>query len=103
MAQAFCASRFQTWTKVIMPAALGAVFTGLRLGLSRAISGMIVIELTLIPAGIGGEIVRYRSRFDAANLYATTLTIIAEGVILVGAARAIELIILRRLRGGAAL
>lgn len=100
MARAFTATRPQIWTNVILPAAAGPIFAGLRLGISRAISGMIVIELTLVPAGLGGLISSYGSQFQAADLYAVTLTIVAQGVLLVALARAVERHIQRRLAGG---
>jgi ABC-type nitrate/sulfonate/bicarbonate transport system permease component len=97
MAEAFGASRRQTWQTVIVPSAFAPVFTGLRVGLAHAISGMIVIELTLIPAGLGGLIVNFRSAFAAGDLYGVTLMILLEGFVLVGAARLLERWVARRL------
>lgn len=97
MARAFAASRRQTWQTVIVPSSFAPVFTGLRVGLAHAISGMIVVELTLIPAGLGGLIVNFRSAFAAADLYAVTLMILIEGLVLVGAARLLERRVARRL------
>lgn len=99
MARSFTATRRQVWTTVILPGAVKPIFAGIRLGLSRAISGMIVVELTLVPAGIGGLIVNYRSQFRAVDLYAATLTILVQGVILVAFARWVENRIDERLRG----
>jgi ABC-type nitrate/sulfonate/bicarbonate transport system permease component len=97
MAGAFGASRRQTWQTVIVPGSFAAVFTGLRVGLAHGISGMIVIELTLIPVGLGGLIVNFRSAFAAGDLYAVTLMILIEGFVLVGAARMLERSVARRL------
>ena len=97
MSEAFGASRRQVWQSVILPSAFAPVFTGLRVGLAHGISGMIVIELTLIPAGLGGLIVTFRSQFAASDLYATTLMILIEGLVLVGAAHALEQMVARRL------
>lgn len=102
MARAFTATRLQIWTKIILPEAAGPIFTGVRLGLSRAISGMVVVELTLIPAGLGGLIVDHRARFEATALFATTLVIIAEGILLVAILRKVERAAQRRLTGVAA-
>lgn len=97
MAVSFEASRRQTWQTVIVPAAFAPVFTGLRVGLAHGISGMIVIELTLIPAGLGGLIVNFRSSFASGDLYAVTLMILIEGLVLVGGARLLERRIAKRL------
>lgn len=101
MSSSFGASRRQTWTTVILPGAAAPLFTGLRIGLSRAIGGMIVIELTLIPAGLGGLLVNYRSQFAAANLYATTVVILLESLVLIGLFHSAENWVIRRMRGGA--
>ena len=97
MSQSFGASRRQVWQSVIIPSSFAPVFTGLRVGLAHAISGMIVIELTLIPAGLGGLIVTFRSEFAAGDLYAVTLMILIEGLVLVGIAHALEQLVSRRL------
>jgi ABC-type nitrate/sulfonate/bicarbonate transport system permease component len=99
MARSFDASRAAVWTKVILPDALGPVFAGLRLGLSRAVSAMIVVELVLVPVGLGGFIVEFSSRFKSAEVYAVTALILAEGVVLVAGVRALERRIDRRIRG----
>ncbi|WP_083459687.1 ABC transporter permease [Jiangella muralis] len=99
MARSFEASPAQVWRTVILPGAAAPLFTGTRIALSRAISGMIVIELTLIPAGLGGAIINYTSQFSAANLYAMTLAVVLEGLVLVGLATWAERAVIRRLKG----
>ncbi len=100
MASSFEASRLQVWRTIILPASLGPIFTGLRIGLARAIEGMIVVELTLIPSGLGGLLINFKSEFASADLYATTLMILIEGLVLVGFAHMGERVLLRRLQGG---
>jgi ABC-type nitrate/sulfonate/bicarbonate transport system permease component len=97
MSHSFGATRRQVWQSVIIPSSFAPVFTGLRVGLAHAISGMIVIELTLIPAGLGGLIVTFRSQFAAGDLYAVTLMIMIEGLVLVGIAHVLEQLVARRL------
>lgn len=99
MSRSFEATPFQVWRSVILPAAAAPLFTGLRIALSRSISGMVIIELTLIPAGLGGLILNYSSQFSAANLYAITLAVVFEGLLLVGIATYVERRVIRRLRG----
>lgn len=99
MSRSFEATPFQVWRSVILPAAAAPLFAGLRIALSRSISGMVIIELTLIPAGLGGLILNYSSQFSAANLYAVTLAVVFEGLVLVGVATYVERRVIRRLRG----
>jgi ABC-type nitrate/sulfonate/bicarbonate transport system permease component len=82
MTRAFGGTERQLWFKILLRGALPAILTGLRLGLNRAISGMIAMELLLIAVGIGRLILNFQGYFEAANLYATVVVIIAEAVIL---------------------
>jgi len=99
MARSFEATPTQVWRTVILPGVAAPLFTGVRIALSRAISGMVVIELTLVPAGLGGAIIKYTSQFSAANLYSMTLAVVLEGLVLVGLATYVERRVIRRLRG----
>ncbi|MGF3056469.1 ABC transporter permease [Microbacterium sp. YY-01] len=100
MAASFGASRRQTWMEVILPSAIPVIFTGLSIGIGRAISGMIIVELVLIPAGLGGLLLDFKSTFSAAALYAVTLVVAAEGIILTSLGRMVEKRIQRRMQGG---
>jgi ABC-type nitrate/sulfonate/bicarbonate transport system permease component len=82
MARAFGSTERQLWLKILLRGSLPAILTGLRLGLNRAISGMIAMELLLIAVGIGRLILDFQGYFEAANLYATVVVIIIEAVIL---------------------
>jgi NitT/TauT family transport system permease protein len=90
MARAFCATERQIWWRVLLPAALPAVMTGLRLGLARAITGMVAVELTFVAVGLGRLLLQFRADFDAASLYATVLIVMAEAVVLMRLAAAVE-------------
>ncbi|MEH0447611.1 MULTISPECIES: hypothetical protein [unclassified Streptomyces] len=39
--------------------------TGVRLGLGRAVPGMMIVELLMVSGSFGGLILEYRSRFEA--------------------------------------
>lgn len=60
-ALAFGSNQKQLVMKVILPAALPNIMVGLRLGLSRAIDGVIIAEMLFTVLGFGGLI------FDAAD------------------------------------
>ena len=90
MARAFSATERQIWWRVLLPAALPGVMTGLRLGLARAITGMVAVELTLIAVGLGRLLLQFRGDFDAASLYATVLIVMAEAVVVMRLATALE-------------
>jgi NitT/TauT family transport system permease protein len=90
MARAFSATEAQVWRRVLLPGARPAVMTAVRLGLARAIAGMVSVELMLIAVGVGRLIASYRSSFDAASLYAVLLIVVIEAVLLIKLAGAFE-------------
>lgn len=52
-ARSFGASEWQTFTKVLLPGALPAMMTGIRLGWGRGILGMVIGEMYVSMAGLG--------------------------------------------------
>src|SRR5207247_5124591 len=70
MARSFGASEWQIWRRVLLPAALPAIMTGVRIGLGRAITGMVIVELLMVSVGIGNLILRLRGVFEYDRLYA---------------------------------
>lgn len=96
MAHSFGASRWQMVREIILPQAFPSIMAGSRLGLERAIGGMVLAELFLAGAGIGSLLSFHRNRLDAGAVFAIALTMVLEGVILLAFARRIE----RRLTRG---
>jgi ABC-type nitrate/sulfonate/bicarbonate transport system permease component len=90
MAHSFGATRWQMLRRVTLPAAVPAIMAGVRLGMGRAIIGMVIAELSLIGAGIGSLILDYQVRFEPAYVFAIVLTAVVEGVVLIEIARRIE-------------
>jgi len=82
MARSFGATERQLWLRIFFRGALPAILTGLRLGLARAITGMLTVELLLLALGIGRLILDFQGTFESANLYATVLVVVAEAVLL---------------------
>lgn len=90
MARAFGATERQIWRAILIPGALPAMMTGCYLGLGRALTGMIAVELLLIAVGIGRLILDYQQMFAADLLYATVVFVVCEAVILLTAMRWLE-------------
>jgi len=95
MAAAFGATSRQQWRKVLLPGAVPGIMTGARLGLARAVEGMVVVEVLLVAVGIGGLLLDFQGRFEAGHVYAVVLVVMAEAVLLTALGRGIE----RRLVG----
>lgn len=90
MASSFGSTRLQMLRWVILPGAVPAIMAGVRLGLGRAIIGMIIAELVLVGAGIGSLIIEYETRIQPAYVFAIVLAVVLEGVLLMEIARRIE-------------
>lgn len=90
MAGSFGANEAQLWRKVLIPGAFPAIMTGLRTGLGRAFAGMIIVELIMLPVGIGAKMLDYRAYFDSDKLYAITIAVALEGIALALIMQALE-------------
>lgn len=90
MATSYGANERTIWRRVLLPGSLPPIMAGVRLGLGRAVTGMVIVELLLTPVGIGGLIHEYRARFQAANLYGVVVLIVVEALILIALARLLE-------------
>ena len=90
MSRSFLASPLQRMRYVVLPAAVPGIMAGVRLGLGRAMIGMVVAELSLIGAGVGSLILDYQVRFQPAYVFAIILVVVLEGVLLMEIARRLE-------------
>lgn len=90
MARGFGATERQVWRTILIPGALPAMMAGYYLGLGRALTGMIAVELLLVAVGIGRMILDYQGMFAADLLYATVIFVSGEAVLLLGAVRWLE-------------
>jgi NitT/TauT family transport system permease protein len=90
MAYSYGAGEVDIWRYVLIPGALPAIATGLRIGLGRAFSGMVLAELLLFASGIGLLILQYRGQFAADHLFAVVLALLVEAVLLGFAMRWLE-------------
>ena len=79
---AFAANERQVFAKIIVPSALPYVITGIRLGLGRAIIGMVVAEFFTAITGLGAIIVKYGNQYDTASMFVPIFILMFLGVIL---------------------
>lgn len=76
MAQSFGAKEGQFFFKILLPASLPVVFAGIRLGMGRAVKGMINGEMFIAMVGLGALAQKYGSQFDASKVLALVLVIL---------------------------
>src|SRR5450432_3277257 len=70
----------QRITRVIIPAAIPTVLSGLRVGGALVIVGVVVSEMLISSAGIGYLISRYRTILESAHVFAGVLLVLAMAV-----------------------
>ena len=89
-ARSFCAGEWDVFVKVILPASFPGVILGIRLGLSRAVLGVVVGEMYQSQAGIGNKIMLYGSQFRSDHLLFYVLLVSVFGFTATSAVRAVE-------------
>jgi NitT/TauT family transport system permease protein len=82
MARSLGAASRQLFWKVLVPGSAPMIFAGLRVGMVRAVKGMIGGEMLIAMSGLGALARTYGSRFDAERVLAVLL--VTTGVALVG-------------------
>lgn len=90
VAEAFAATRRQIVAKVLLPAAVPYMLTGIRLAIGRGIVGVVVGELFGARAGLGYLIFTAGQTFDVPSLFVGVLTLALAGVLLTSAAELVE-------------
>jgi NitT/TauT family transport system permease protein len=87
---AFAANERQVFTKIILPSAVPYMMTGLRLGIGRAIIGMVVAEFFTAITGLGAVIVKYGNQYDTASMFVPLLVLMLLGILLTYGVRRLE-------------
>ena len=90
LASAFNCTRAQVFTKILLPAALPFVIVGLRLGIGRALTGVVVGELFASRAGVGYLISSAGLSFDTATVFLGVLVFSLMGVLLMEGLKMLE-------------
>jgi ABC-type nitrate/sulfonate/bicarbonate transport system permease component len=66
--RSFTASRWQRIWTIQLPASLPLVFTGLRIGITRALEGVVIAEMTAAVTGTGALLLNYGRFFQTDKL-----------------------------------
>ena len=80
MGRSFCATDWQVFRRIVIPAAMPLIMAGLRLGMGRAVKGMINGEMFIAAVGLGALVMDAGRRFDAETIRAVLLVIIIVAV-----------------------
>jgi NitT/TauT family transport system permease protein len=88
--RSFGADQLQIVTKAILPGSMPAIMAGIRLGLGRAIVGLIAGEMYVSIAGIGRMIQTYSSAARSAEIIVLVVVIAVFGYVCVALLRSAE-------------
>jgi ABC-type nitrate/sulfonate/bicarbonate transport system permease component len=95
VARTFGASHRDLLTKVVFPATLPFVFVGLRMAASRALKGMIVVEMIFVVTGLGRLIIVNAQSFRMDRVLVAAITVALIGVLLSAAVQMVERRVMR--------
>jgi ABC-type nitrate/sulfonate/bicarbonate transport system permease component len=90
MARSYGATETQVLFRVVLPAAVPLIMAGVRLGVGRAVTGMINGEMFIAVVGLGQIVTEAGGRFDGASVLAILLVIIAVALVAVGLVQLVD-------------
>jgi NitT/TauT family transport system permease protein len=77
MGESFGASRWQLYSKLLIWAALPEILAGIRMGLIRAVKGVVIGQLLVSVIALGQMFSRYSRSFLMEEFWALTLILFA--------------------------
>jgi NitT/TauT family transport system permease protein len=83
MGRSYCANDRQLFMKIILPAATPLIMAGVRLGMGRAVKGMINGEMFIAIVGLGSVVKKAGIRFDSEAVLAVLILIIVVAMVLI--------------------
>lgn len=89
-ARAFNATKFQRFTKVLLPWSVPFVVTGLRLAVGRGLMGVVVAEFFGSTSGLGHSVFISSQNFDTASVWMGVFVLAAIGVVFIRVMYVIE-------------
>lgn len=90
VAQSFQATERDLLRHVILPGSVPYILTGIKIGMGRALIGVVIAEMFLDLTGVGGIIRTEASRFRVPEALLGVLIFAILGTVLIGAVGAIE-------------
>ena len=90
VARSYNMSGWQTFWKVLFPAAVPTIFTGIRLGLIYAMISVVAIEYLVVLGGLGALVSDMYDRYNIAGMYAAILAVILVTVVFFKVATGVE-------------
>jgi len=83
VARAFGARRRQLYWKVVLPAIVPTVLTGMRLGIVFCLLGVLIVEMFAGVRGMGHVLGSFANGFQAPELFAATALVSMASIVIV--------------------
>lgn len=90
LGNAFAATERQILRKIVLPSAVPYMMTGLRLGIGRALIGMVVAEFFTAITGLGALVIKYGNQYNTAAMFVPILLLMFLGIVLTVGVRRLE-------------
>lgn len=90
MARAFGGGPLDVFLRVRLPAALPAIFSGIKIAVTMSVVGIVVAEFVAAQGGLGYVIVFAQGQLDAALAFAALLLLSIFGLVLYGLVTLVE-------------
>jgi NitT/TauT family transport system permease protein len=90
MGRSFGARSWQLYSRILLPAALPEILTGIRLGVIRGVKGVVIGQLLVSIVGLGELFELYSRSFLIKEFWALTLLLFAAALLLAEAVAALE-------------
>jgi NitT/TauT family transport system permease protein len=82
MAAGYGASRWTALLRIVLPDAFPLILAGIRMGVGRAVKGMVNGEMFIALIGIGGQAARFGKQFDFTSVWALSVFIMIIAVVI---------------------
>lgn len=90
LSMSLCATRRQLWRHVLLPGSREVIAAGLRIGLGHALTGLLVVELTLVSLGIGKVVTDYQSAYEFGPMFGYILLVMCQVFVIMGLISLVE-------------
>lgn len=87
---AFCASQRLILRSIVLPSVIPSIMTGLRIGVGKAVIGIVIAEFFTALGGLGGVIVEAGHTFQPDRMFAAVVVLMVGALLLTGLVGLVE-------------
>jgi len=88
--RSFDGSTYHLVKTVVLPHEVPYLAAGFRLGIGRAVKGLVITELLVSITGLGGILTRWSASFDMEGVFSVVMVLMLMGIVLTGLLKRVE-------------